>query len=43
MADVDAISAFWDDTMCHTLVHELSHEQPNYQEAAQHRNLTCLW
>jgi hypothetical protein len=28
VADADAISEFWDGTTCHTLVHELGHEQP---------------
>jgi hypothetical protein len=28
VADVDVISAFWDGTTCHSLVHELSREQP---------------
>jgi hypothetical protein len=26
--DVDVISAFWSDTNCQTLVHELRHDQP---------------
>jgi hypothetical protein len=29
VADTDVISAFWSGTMCHTLVHELSRDQPN--------------
>jgi hypothetical protein len=28
MADADIVSAFWDDTTCHTLVHEFSRKQP---------------
>jgi hypothetical protein len=28
VADADVISVFWDGMMWHTLVHELSHEQP---------------
>jgi hypothetical protein len=28
VADADVISAFWDGTMCRTLVHELGREQP---------------
>jgi hypothetical protein len=27
VADADIISTFWDDTMCRSLVHELSREQ----------------
>jgi hypothetical protein len=26
MFDADVISAFWDGTTCHSLVHELGHE-----------------
>jgi hypothetical protein len=29
VANADIISAFWLGTMCHTLVHELSHDKPN--------------
>jgi hypothetical protein len=28
VADTDVILAFWDGTICHTLVHELNREQP---------------
>jgi hypothetical protein len=28
VADADVVLAFWDGTTCHSLVHELSHEQP---------------
>jgi hypothetical protein len=28
VADADVISAFWDGTMCHTLVHEFGRKQP---------------
>jgi hypothetical protein len=28
VADADVISAFWDNTTCYTLVHELDCEQP---------------
>jgi hypothetical protein len=29
VADADVISAFWSYTTCCTVVHELSHDQPN--------------
>jgi hypothetical protein len=29
VVDADVISAFWDGTTCHTVVHKLGREQPN--------------